>query len=64
MDCGVQYAVEAMEFDHRPSETKLMTLGSSGRNQTEARILAEVAKCDVVCANCHRVRTVGRRGVR
>ena len=31
-----------------------------GRSGTE-RILAEVAKCDIVCANCHRARTFGRR---
>ena len=24
-------------------------------------VLAEVAKCDIVCANCHRVRTVRQR---
>ncbi len=26
-----------------------------------ARILDEAAKCDIVCANCHRVRTYDRR---
>jgi hypothetical protein len=31
-----------------------------GRSGAE-RILAEVAKCDIVCANCHRLRTFERR---
>jgi len=26
-----------------------------------ARILDEVEKCDIVCANCHRLRTLERR---
>jgi len=48
-----------MDFDHRDPSTKRIALGgavSSGKfNETE--ILKEVAKCDVVCANCHRIRT-------
>ncbi len=31
-----------------------------GRVDTE-NLLAEVSKCDIVCANCHRERTFRRR---
>jgi hypothetical protein len=46
-----------MDFDHRdPSQKRARVTAMIGRAGT-ARILAEAAKCDIVCANCHRVRT-------
>ena len=60
-DCGGSFPPCAMDFDHRPAEPKLSGVTRMiGRSGTE-RILAEVAKCDIVCANCHRARTFGRR---
>lgn len=56
-DCGGLLEPCAMDFDHRDPTTKLNTVTRMvGRAHTEA-ILAEVAKCDIVCANCHRLRT-------
>jgi hypothetical protein len=56
MDCGVQYPSYVMEFDHRDPATKSFNIGSLRRiEQTVLR--NEIAKCDVVCANCHRART-------
>jgi hypothetical protein len=56
-DCGERYPACAMDFDHRDPVTKLSAVTRMvGRATTEA-ILAEAAKCDIVCANCHRVRT-------
>jgi hypothetical protein len=50
-----------MDFDHREATAKAgRVTGMIGR-AGNARILAEVAKCDIVCANCHRVRTFERR---
>ena len=31
-------------------------------NVSERRLLEEIAKCDLVCANCHRIRTARRGG--
>jgi hypothetical protein len=60
-DCGNRYPPCAMDFDHRhPSEKCGVVTRMIGRAGTK-RILAEVAKCDIVCANCHRIRTYDRR---
>jgi hypothetical protein len=48
-----------MDFDHRRNEKKKFLL-SQIHNATKKKILAEIAKCDVVCANCHRERTFQR----
>jgi hypothetical protein len=56
MDCGGTFPPECMDFDHRPGEKKLFGIGQGLRRKLEA-LLAEIAKCDLVCANCHRIRT-------
>ncbi len=58
-DCQVQYQACVMDFDHREGEVKLFNIGRD-RRPLKA-ILTEAAKCDVVCANCHRLRTAERR---
>lgn len=56
-DCGVKYPYYIMEFDHRPEEIKKFGVNKGpGRHGTQ-KILDEIAKCDVVCANCHRKRS-------
>jgi hypothetical protein len=56
MDCGVKYPHYVMDFDHQDRSEKRFDLSDCGRWSPEA-IKAEAAKCDVVCANCHRERT-------
>lgn len=46
-----------MDFDHRDAATKQHTVTRMVGRATMDAILAEVAKCDIVCANCHRLRT-------
>lgn len=55
-DCGVSYPYYVMDFDHR--EDKAFNIGA-GRGRSLSSLEAEVAKCDVVCSNCHRERTHG-----
>lgn len=60
MDCGYNVHPDALEFDHRPDEVKLFELSAAHKFSAE-KVEAEIAKCDVVCSNCHRVRTAKRR---
>jgi hypothetical protein len=43
-----------LEFHHRVPSTKEFTL--SRFNGSHSRFLAEAEKCDLLCANCHRLR--------
>jgi hypothetical protein len=59
VDCGEKDPV-VLEFDHL--RDKAFNIGRSLAYRSWAAILAEMAKCDVVCANCHRRRTARRAG--
>ena len=61
VDCGQADPV-VLEFDHLGD--KLFNIGSDLIRRPWQAILDEIAKCDVVCANCHRRRTARRRGTR
>ncbi len=58
-DCGGRFPHYVMEFDHvrGTRNTPVARLQKSARS----RLRAEVQKCDLVCANCHKVRTHRRR---
>jgi hypothetical protein len=49
-----------MDYDHiyGPKNHKREEVGSlAARGASWDRILEEIKKCDLVCANCHRIRT-------
>ena len=58
-DCGETDPV-VLEFDHL--RDKLFDIASGIHYRAWAKVLAEIEKCEVVCANCHRRRTARRRG--
>ena len=62
-DCGYHAHAEALEFDHLPGSKKLFGLAVAAGHYSWKDIEAEMAKCEVVCANCHRIRTASRRNV-
>jgi hypothetical protein len=56
VDCGKSYPSFVMDFHHRTD--KQFQIGKySSIAPSAKRLRAEIAKCDVICANCHRIRT-------
>ena len=60
MDCQMQVTREnyvCFDFDQRDPMQKSFQISAKSRDVAEATLQAEFAKCDLVCANCHRLRT-------
>ena len=56
VDCGEADPI-VLEFDHVRDVKARDVSALAYEGAPEARIVAEIAKCDVRCANCHRRRT-------
>ena len=62
--CGYSKSTAALDFHHRDPSEKLFAIApklnainpDSCKSGVRDQILAEVAKCDLICANCHRER--------
>jgi hypothetical protein len=59
VDCGERDPI-VLEFDHL--RDKLFGVAAGLRERSWQSVLREMAKCEVVCANCHRRRTAKRGG--
>lgn len=60
-DCGIKYPPFVMDFDHVRG-TKSFNLSRAASKRISLDVLKEeINKCEVVCANCHRLRTHSRR---
>lgn len=60
VDCKNTYPYYVMEFDHVPEKgEKKANIGciTGSRKMTAPSVQEELAKCDLVCANCHKIRT-------
>lgn len=60
VDCGISNPV-VLEFDHVRGEKKKAVTDLVPRNSIEV-IQKEIDKCEVRCANCHRIKTAKERG--
>jgi hypothetical protein len=63
-DCGGRFPSVCMDFDHRDPSTKVDNISTLASKGSWSSVLAEVAKCDLVCANCHRIRSAIQFGWR
>lgn len=55
MDCKVSYPSYVMDFDHVRGNKQFNL--STAAEKSKQRVTEEMAKCDIICANCHRIRT-------
>jgi len=54
IECGEDHPA-CIVFHHRDPEQKLFNIADARDvGPSKKRLLAEVAKCDVLCSNCHR----------
>ncbi len=65
LDCDRVFPFCAMDFDHRPGESKEFGIATKNNLIVTpdhiASIEKEISKCDFVDATCHRIRTRGYR---
>jgi hypothetical protein len=62
VDCGGSFDPVCMDFDHLDQSTKTNNISSMmADGVTKVLIEAEILKCELVCANCHRLRTKKRK---
>lgn len=59
-DCGKKYPYYVMDFDHINGD-KEYNIANMFRNKGMQQVKKEIEKCEVVCSNCHRIRTHNRR---
>jgi hypothetical protein len=57
VDCGYKAHPAALGFDHIDPKTKRFGI-AKGLTYSMKVLLAEIAKCEIRCANCHMIRSV------
>jgi hypothetical protein len=58
--CGNVFHPAAMQWDHLPGRPKTADVAVLARRGNRKRVLDEIANCELVCANCHAVRSYVR----
>ena len=62
VSCGAKHVGTCTSaWDHLPGTVKLGDVSTMIGRRPREFILQEIAKCDLVCLNCHALRTLERR---
>jgi hypothetical protein len=60
VDCNISYPWYVMDFDHvrgqKVSDISKMVATAASKD----KLIEEISKCEIVCSNCHRIRTFTR----
>jgi len=59
-DCGIRYDPWIMDFDHLDGSKKTASISRIFNDRGLKNAIKEIAKCELVCSNCHRDRTYKR----
>lgn len=57
--CGYDKSAVALDFDHLDPKEKSYNISHRLDRATLKSLIAEIRKCRVLCANCHRIETHG-----
>lgn len=61
VDCGQCFHPACMDFDHLPGSGKVLDISKMvSQGLSQSRLESELSKCQLVCSNCHRLRTFNR----
>jgi len=56
VDCGCNDPLY-LEFDHKDQTSKEFTISEKKKRLSINNLMKEIGKCDIVCVNCHKIRT-------
>ena len=63
VDCNIS-DWRVLDYDHKPDSGKLFNVAQAVEmGHSIERIDAEIQKCELRCANCHRIITLSRAGI-
>lgn len=58
-DCKLEWPSYVLDFHHTNRDNKITNIGRLTHHVGRDKIIREINKCILLCANCHRIRTHG-----